>query len=69
MREKRREGNMVFFDFICPGCDAQGELGLIPAEGPTVGCPEGCGSTFYLWQPSGGLYSLRCVVQRMELQA
>jgi hypothetical protein len=64
MKEKRRDGTMIYFDFTCPGCGRAGELGLDSAEGMTpFGCPEGCGATFVLWQPSGEQYELKCVVQ------
>ncbi len=38
---------MVYFDFVCPGCKSEGELGIDTTEGyKTFGCPAGCGATF-----------------------
>jgi len=63
MTEKRRDGNMVYFEFRCPGCGAHGKLGLDHTEGMTpFGCPEECGATFVMWKPNEK-YVLRCVVQ------
>jgi len=54
---------MVYFEFMCPACEAQGELGLDPSEGRgPVGCPEKCGAQFVLWKPDRK-WVLRCVVQ------
>jgi|ERR1017187_854111 hypothetical protein len=62
--ETRREGTWVYFDFKCPGCDAEGKLGLDTTEGmKPFACPEHCGSTFVLWMPADK-YELKCVVQR-----
>lgn len=69
MQETKREGGMVYFEFSCPGCGAEGELGLdLNKDGhKPFGCPDGCGSTFVPWLPDAhGLYKLTCVVQRMS---
>jgi hypothetical protein len=64
MNEKRREELIVFFDFKCPACGAEGELGIDSTEGMhPFGCPENCGSTFIPWQPNGQQFVLKCVVQ------
>lgn len=56
-----RDGEMVF-TFVCPGCGAEGELG-IPRYlmYHVVDCPEGCGARFVPWKPNE-LPALRCVV-------
>jgi len=65
-REIYRNGDDVTFAFRCPGCHAEGELGLLISEGMTpFACPEHCGSMFVMWQPRGGGYALKCVVQRV----
>lgn len=67
MTEKRRAGTMVYFDFSCPGCEAEGELGIDTNEGMRMFmCPAECGSAFVPWQPTGTTWSLKCVVQRFE---
>ena len=69
MVEKRREGSLVYFDFVCPGCGAEGDLGIDTKDGMTpFGCPEGCGSMFVPWNP-GVKWELKCVVQRFEVEA
>lgn len=66
MKQKRSKGSMVYFDFVCPGCDATGELGIDTKDGmKPFGCPEGCGATFVPWQPTVARWELRCVVQPM----
>ncbi|MFH1739143.1 MAG: hypothetical protein ABIH23_09050 [bacterium] len=67
MIEKSQEGSMIYFDFLCPGCGAQGELGIDAKDGmKPLGCPEGCGSTFVPWKPDNK-WRLKCVVQRCEM--
>lgn len=66
-QETKRDGDSVKFDFVCPGCGAAGELGLLISEGMgPFGCPEKCGSQFVMWQPNGDKYALKCVVQRVK---
>ena len=63
MNEKSREGSIVYFDFLCPGCGAHGKLGIDTNDGmKPFGCPEGCGSTFVQSKPDDK-WRLRCVVQ------
>lgn len=66
MTEIERQGTMVYFDFVCPGCGAQGKLGIDTKDRmQPFGCPEeDCGSSFVPWQPDGNTWVLKCVVQR-----
>ena len=60
----QKDGNDEFA-FVCPGCGAEGTLGVPRRLGmQPFGCPEGCGSTFVRWSP-GLIPILKCVVQRM----
>lgn len=69
MNETRRDGDMVYFDFVCEGCKAEGELGLDMTEGmKPFGCPEGCGATYVPWMPDGHTYVLKCVVEPFFLK-
>ena len=64
MREIRREDARIIFVFKCPGCGAEGELGIDSTEGyKPFGCPEGCGSMFVPYQPDGDRWYLKCVVE------
>jgi hypothetical protein len=62
--ETRREGSMHYFAFVCPGCGAEGELGIDTRDGYTpFGCPEGCGAMFMPWEhPGTSKWKLTCVV-------
>ena len=59
--ERRRVGSITYFDFECPGCKAEGELGMDITEKGTIACPEGCGASFVLWQ-DGDVWKLTCMV-------
>ncbi len=62
MIESRRADGMVYFDFACEGCGAQGELGIDPKDGTKpFGCPEGCGATYIPWLYCEK-FKLTCVV-------
>jgi hypothetical protein len=64
VKAKRYEGTMVYFDFVCPGCKSEGELGIDTTEGyKTFGCPAGCGATFLPYRDRRQRWVLRCVVQ------
>jgi hypothetical protein len=57
----RNKGTQIFFDFKCPGCGAEGELGIKMGESGTISCPNGCGAIFLPWDDEG-IYKLTCVV-------
>lgn len=63
MIAKRSDDKEAVFDFVCPGCESEGELkvGLNEAHKPFA-CPEGCGATFVLWKHMAH-WRLRCVVR------
>ena len=46
-----RQGRNTF-DFRCPSCRAEGELGVKP-ETTTVECPNKCGARFMVRKPKG----------------
>jgi hypothetical protein len=56
-----RDGSMVYFDFTCEGCGAEGRLGIPSEHRDPVGCLEDCGATYILWKDGAG-YKLTCVV-------
>lgn len=62
--ERRRVGSITYFDFKCPGCGAEGELGIDTKEKGKgqVGCPEDCGARFILWRV-GDVWKLTCVAR------
>lgn len=61
-RYLRTEAGHHYFDFVCPGCGGEGELGLRTDDFKPFGCPEGCGATFVMWRPDKNP-AIRCVVQ------
>jgi len=69
MIEYRRDGDRAIFKFTCPGCGAEGDLGIDVADGmQSFECPEGCGSMFVPWQPvkARAELHLKCVVQAVS---
>lgn len=57
------------FDFVCHGCGSQGDISVpLNLAFKPIGCPEGCGATFVLWQ-FGLRWRLRCVVQPFRRRA
>jgi hypothetical protein len=51
----------AFYDFVCEGCGAEGNLGIPTDLAGTFGCPEQCGATYYQWTYEGKI-QLTCVV-------
>jgi hypothetical protein len=64
--ERSRVGTITYFDFKCPGCEAEGNLGIDIKDRGQVLCPEGCGASFILWR-DGDVWKLTCVVKPMGL--
>jgi hypothetical protein len=58
----RTEGEHHFFHFVCEGCGATEELGILVAfDHHLHGCPEGCGA-MYVLRSHLGIPMLVCVV-------
>lgn len=47
-----RDGRNTF-DFLCPVCESEGEIGVVPNERRLVQCPNECGALFVQRRPQG----------------
>jgi hypothetical protein len=66
MKFLRTEDGKDWFNFVCTGCQSEGEIGIPREDGmQPFGCPEGCGATYVRWYPKaeGNIPALKCVVQ------
>ncbi len=58
----RTEGAVNYFDFRCPSCGAEGEIGLDANDLGQFGCPERCGAGFVHYR-ANKVPAVRCVVR------
>jgi hypothetical protein len=64
MKFLRTDDGKDWFEFVCAGCQAEGEIGIPREDGmQPFGCPEGCGATYVRWYPNVARPALKCVVQ------
>lgn len=60
---REREGDFHVYDYICEGCESEGELKVPVDRTKPFGCPEGCGATYVQWDnPISERTELMCVV-------
>ena len=63
MKFKDHSEGRYNFHYVCEGCGSEGEIGIpVDVKYKTFGCPEGCGATYILWEPTPGHPALKCVV-------
>ncbi len=69
MKQQRSTGVKVIegkkqalYDFVCPGCDCAGELGVPLDTHNPFGCPEECGASYVQTKDLQGQDVITCVV-------